>query len=261
MSRRSTSPPGTRGPEPLKAAVLAAGYATRLYPLTLDKPKSLLEVGGRPILERLLAQLDEIVELEHVYVVTNAKFADDFRAFVAALGREDVTVVDDGTASEDTKLGAIGDLGLVIGQEAVDDDLLVSAGDSVFSAPRFDELARFAAEREAPILGVREVADLERLSSYSVVAVDGDGRIASFEEKPERPRSNLAGIALYVYPRSSLPLVGQYLDEGNNPDQPGRLVEWMYTRVPFYTWRVGGEWYDIGSNETLAAADREFSQS
>ncbi len=171
-----------------------------------------------------------------------------------------MTVVDDGTSSEETKLGAIGDLDVVIREQGVDDDLLVSAGDSIYSEPRFDELARFAREREAPVLGVREVDDPESLRSYSVVAVDDEGRITSFEEKPERPQSRLAGIALYFYPRSALPLVRRYLEEGNNPDQPGRLVEWMYSRVPFYTWRVAGRWYDIGSKETLAAADREFSE-
>jgi glucose-1-phosphate thymidylyltransferase len=203
--------------------------------------------------------MHEIEALEHVYVVTNAKFAGRFRAFAA--DRADLTVVDDGTTSDETKLGAIGDLELVIREEGSDDDLLVSAGDSVFSDPRLDEFARFATERAAPVLGVREVDDAEALRRYSVVAVDDEQRITSFEEKPERPQSSLAGIALYFYPRSTLPLVRRYLEEGNNPDQPGRLVEWMYTRVPFYTWRVGGEWYDIGSKETLAAADREFSQS
>ena len=172
-----------------------------------------------------------------------------------------MTIVDDRTTSEETKLGAIGDLELVIRQEGVDEDLIVSAGDSIFSEPRFDELAAYAEERHAPVLAVREADDPAALTSYSVVAVDGEGRITSFEEKPQRPRSNLAGIALYSYPRETLPLVRRYVDEGNNPDQPGRLVEWMYTRVPFYSWRVGGEWYDIGSKETLAAADRKFSQT
>jgi glucose-1-phosphate thymidylyltransferase len=243
----------------MKAIVLAAGYATRLYPLTLDKPKPLLEVGGRPILERLLGQLREIPGLDRVYVVTNAKFADRFRDFAA--GQSDVTVVDDGTTSDETKLGAIGDLDLVIREEALDDDVVVSAGDSIFSEPRFDEFAAAGLEREAPTLAIREVDDPQSLKSFSVVSTDDAGRITAFEEKPDDPQSHLAGIALYFYPRSALPLIRRYLDEGNNPDQPGRLVEWMYTRVPFYTWRVRGDWYDIGSKETLAAAEREFSQS
>jgi glucose-1-phosphate thymidylyltransferase len=172
-------------------------------------------------------------------VVTNAKFADRFRQFAGSRqGPFELTVVDDGTMSDEDKLGAIGDLALVIRQQGIDDDLLVAAGDSIFGD-----------------------GDLEAVRRYSAITTDADGRIAAFEEKPEKPETTLAGIALYYYPRSALPLIDRYLAEGNNPDQPGRLVEWMYQRRPFYVWQVPGRWYDIGSPETLEQADREFSQS
>jgi glucose-1-phosphate thymidylyltransferase len=242
--------------------VLAAGYATRLYPLTLDQPKHLLEVGGRPILERLLGQLAEVEGLDLVYIVTNAKFADRFREFASSWqGAFSLTVVDDGTTSDDDKLGAIGDLGLVIRREAIDDDLLVAAGDSIFGDSRLDDFAKLGLAKDAPVTAVIDVGDLEALKRYSAITADADDRIVAFEEKPERPETTLAGIALYFYPRRVLPLIDLYLAERNNPDQPGRLVEWMYTRTPFYVWRVPGRWYDIGSPETLAQADREFSQS
>jgi len=244
----------------VKAIVLAAGYATRLYPLTLDQPKHLLEVGGRPILERLLGQLAEIPQLEHVFVITNARFADRFREFAASwAGPPEISVVDDGTTSEEDKLGAIGDLGLVLRQAAVEDDLLVAAGDSIFGEGGLDGFARVGLEKNAPVIAVSDVGDLEAIKSYSAITTDSDGRITAFEEKPQRPESTLAGIALYFYPRSVLPLIDRYLAEGNNPDQPGRLVEWMYRRTPFYAWQVPGRWFDIGSPETLEQADREFS--
>src|SRR5262249_47956265 len=216
------------GPEPLKGIVLAAGYATRLYPLTLDTPKPLLEVGGRPILERLLGQLEQIPGLEDVYVVTNAKFAPHFREFAAGwAGRLELEGVEGGTASDETELGAIGDLDLVIREHGLDDDLLVAAGDSIFDGARLDEFARLAVEKQAPVEAVYDVGDLEAVKRYSVITADDDGRIVAFEEKPEDPQSTLAGIALYFYPRSTLLLIGRYLAEGNNPDQPGRLVEWL----------------------------------
>jgi len=244
----------------LKAIVLAAGYATRLYPLTLDQPKHLLEVGRRPLLERLLAQLAEIGQLEHVYVVTNAKFTDRFRDFASAWrGPFDLSVVDDGTTSDDDKLGAIGDLALVIRQEAVDDDLIVAAGDSIFSEPELDAFARLGQERDSPVIAVYDVGSPEAVKPYSAITTDEQGRIVAFEEKPERPDTTLAGIALYFYPRPVLPLIRRYLEEGNNPDQPGRLVQWLYPQLPVYAWQVPGRWYDIGSPETLAQADREFS--
>jgi glucose-1-phosphate thymidylyltransferase len=236
----------------VKAVILAAGYATRLYPLTLDRPKHLLEVGGRPILELLLERLP-LAELDAIYVVTNAKFAQRFRDWAAGY-RENVVVVDDGTSTEEDRLGAIGDLALVIEREQIDDDLLVAAGDSIFT-DRLDGFVRFARERGAPVTAVYDVGDLEAMKRLSSIAVDSDSRVMSFEEKPERPTSTLAGIALYFYPRAILPLVAQYLAEGNDPDQPGRFVGWLYRRVPVYAWRVPGGWFDIGTPDTLAEAE------
>ena len=226
----------------------------------MNQPKHLLEVGGRPILERLLGQFAEIEQLDQVYVVTNAKFADRFSEFAGSWqGPFDLTVVDDGTMSDEDKLGAIGDLDLVIRQQRVDDDLIVAAGDSIFGEGRLDDFARLGLDKNAPVIAVLDVGDLEAIKRYSAITADADGRIAAFEEKPAEPQTTLAGIALYFYPRSVLPLVGRYLAEGNNPDQPGRLVEWMYEQTPFYVWPIPGKWYDIGTPETLEQADREFS--
>lgn len=246
----------------MKAVVLAAGYATRLYPLTLDRPKPLLEVGGRPILERLLDRLAPIAGLDRIYVVTNAKFAARFREWAAGYepAREELrpVVIDDGTHDDETKLGAIGDLALTIDRGEIDDDLLVAAGDNLFTTD-LGEFARFGADRGAPAEAVYDVGDLERIKRYSSIVLDDADRVVAFEEKPAEPRSTLAGIALYFYPRAVLPLVRTYLDEGGNPDQPGHLVAWLHTRVPTYGWRLPGEWYDIGSKETLAEADAAFS--
>ena len=238
----------------MKAVILAAGYATRLYPLTHDRPKHLLEVGGRPILDLLLDRLP-VEELETVYVVTNSKFAPRFREW-AESHPAGIEVIDDGTTSDDDRLGAIGDLQLVI-STGIDDDLLVAAGDSLFSDP-LDGFVRFARERAAPVIAAYDVGDLEEIKRLSAIEVDEDSRVTSFQEKPERPTSTLAGIALYFYPRSMLPLVAEYLEAGNNPDQPGRLLQWLHERTPVYAWLVPGRWFDIGTPETLAEAEREL---
>ena len=239
----------------MKAVILAGGYATRLYPLTRDRPKHLLEVDGRPLLELLLERLP-LGELDAVYVVTNAKFAERFREWAESYPT-DVIVLDDGTTSEEDRLGAIGDLQLVIESEGIDDDLIVAAGDSIFTE-RLDDFARFGRERDAAAIAVYDVGNLEAMKQLSSIGVDADSRLVTFEEKPERPESTLAGIALYFYPRAIVPLVGQYLAEGNNPDQPGRLIGWLYERTPVYAWRVPGRWFDIGTPETLAEAERLF---
>lgn len=241
----------------MKILVLAAGYATRLYPLTLDRPKALLDVGGRPMLDHVLERMRALDGADEVIVVTNSKFSAQFAAW--AEGRDGVTVVDDGTTSEDDRLGAIGDLGFVIDRLGVDDDLVVVAGDNLFGED-VSGFTRYAREVGTPVLAVRDVGDLSRMREYNEVRTDDAGRITHFEEKPAAATTTRMGVALYYYPRAVLPLVGDYLAAGNNPDQPGRLVEWLYTRVPVHTWEVPGAWYDIGSRETLAEADRIFSR-
>ncbi len=247
----------------MKLIVLAAGYATRLYPLTLHQPKPLLDVAGKPMLEHVLDNLAPVEEIDHVYVVTNAKFAGHFQRWADGYGAgrkgPAFTIINDGSTDDSNKLGAIGDLHLVLTKAEVDDDIIVVAGDNLFSE-KLKEFGDFCREKGAPVLAVYDVGDLEAIKKYNSIDVDGDGRITFFEEKPANPKSTLTGIALYYYPKSALPLIRQYVEEGNNPDQPGRLVQWMYARTPFYTWRVPGIWYDVGSKETLEEASRIFSR-
>lgn len=242
----------------MKALILAAGYATRLYPLTLDRPKALLPVGGKPMLDHLMEQLEQVEGLDEVYVVTNSRFAEAFREWAAARSGLPLRIIDDGTVDDDSKLGAIGDLDLTIREAELDDDLIVLAGDNLFSES-IAPFPVFALRKGGPALGVYDVGDLDTIRRYSVIELDDDDRVTRLEEKPERPRSTLAGIALYFYPRSALRHVGEYLEDGNNPDQPGRLVQWLYPRTAVYGWRVPGRWFDVGSKETLAEADRAFT--
>jgi glucose-1-phosphate thymidylyltransferase len=247
----------------MKVIILAAGYATRLYPLTLTRPKPLLEVAGKPMIDYVLDNLATIEGIERVYVVTNAKFADQFQAW--ADGRQRVeprlnfTIVNDGSTDDSNKLGAIGDLHFVLEREHVDDDLVVVAGDNLFSQSLTD-FGRYCREKQAPVLAVYDVGDLDEIRKYNAITIDGDRRITFFEEKPQQPASTVTGIALYYYPRSALSLIRQYVAEGNNTDQPGRLVQWLYTRIPFYTWTVPGLWFDVGSKETLEEANRIFAR-
>ena len=241
----------------MKALVLAAGYATRLYPLTSDKPKALLEVGGKPMLDHVLARM-QAMGVDGTIVVTNAKFTPHFEEW--ARGRAAVTIVNDGTTSNDDRLGAIGDIGFVLDRLQLEDDLVVVAGDNLFG----DDISGFATygrEVDAPVIAVHDIGDIGRMHEYNQIEIDGEGRVVFFEEKPAEARTTLAGVALYYYPRRALSLIRQYLAEGNNPDQPGRLVQWLYPRTAVYTWRLPGDWYDIGSAETLQEADRIFSKA
>jgi glucose-1-phosphate thymidylyltransferase len=243
--------------------ILAAGYATRLYPLTLTQPKPLLPVAGKPMIDYVLDNLAPIAGIDRIYVVTNAKFVGhfqqwsaDYRAHKAQL---DFTIVNDHSTDDSNKLGAIGDVHFVLQSQNVADDIIVVAGDNLFSE-KLSDFGRFCRERNAPVLAVYDVRDLEEVKKYNAITLNGDGRITFFEEKPKNPTSTLTGIALYYYPEATLPLIKQYVAEGNNPDQPGRLIQWLYPRVPVYTWTVPGLWYDVGAKETLEAANRIFAQ-
>lgn len=247
----------------MKVIVLGAGYATRLYPLTLDQPKPLLPVAGKPMIEHVLDNLKPIKEIDHIYIVTNAKFAKHFQAWAdryqAQHSGAPITIINDLSTDDSNKLGAIGDMNLVLNQAQIDDDFIVVAGDNLFS-DSLEHFGDFSRATDAPVLGVYDVGNLEEIKKYNAIEIDDADRITFFEEKPAQPKSTLTGIALYYYPRETLPLIRQYLDEGNNPDQPGRLVQWLYPRIPFYVWRVPGIWYDVGSKETLEEANRIFAR-
>ena len=247
----------------MKLIVLAAGYATRLYPLTLDQPKPLLNVAGKPMLEHVLDNVATIPYIDHAYVVTNEKFAGHFERWAAAYKRPNLqfgfTTVNDHSTDDTNKLGAIGDLHLVLTECRLNDDIIVVGGDNLFSES-LEGFGAFCKKVNAPVLGVYDVGDLEAIKKYNSIEIDNAGRIRFFEEKPQSPKSTLTGIALYYYPNSVVPMIQQYIDEGNNPDQPGRLVQWMYPRTPFFTWRVPGLWFDVGSKETLEEANVVFSK-
>jgi glucose-1-phosphate thymidylyltransferase len=250
-------------PDLMNALILAAGYATRLYPLTLDKAKPLLAVGSKPIIEWLMNNLAGVPNLETIYVVTNDKFASDFQAwserYQSRQPKFKLKVINDGSQSDEDKLGAIGDINFAVTRENLTrDGLLVVAGDNLFT----ESLTGFVAcarETEATV-AVYDVGDIEAIKKYGNIVIDADGIITHFEEKPQNPRGTLAAIAIYYYSPEVLSFLTTYLAAGNNPDQPGRFVQWLYTRKPVKTFQIRGKWLDIGSKEMLKEADRIFSK-
>jgi glucose-1-phosphate thymidylyltransferase len=238
----------------MRAIVLAAGYATRLRPLTDSIAKQLLPIGGRPMMDWVCDRVEELTT--EIHVVTNARFAGDFERW--ASGRTGVTVHDDGTTSNDDRLGAIGDIAFVLERTGVDDDLLVIAGDNLFDFSLGDFAEFTQAKGTASALALYDCGDLELATHYGVVEVGEDDRVVGFEEKPSEPASTLIATATYLYDRAHVPLVERYLAEGHEPDQPGRLIAWLYEREPVYGYRFDGQWYDIGNAEQLLEADNHW---
>jgi glucose-1-phosphate thymidylyltransferase len=243
----------------MKAIILAAGYATRLRPLTDSIAKQLLPIGGRPMLDWVCDKVDEVAD--EIHLVTNTRFAASFEKWASS--RESVAVHDDGTSSNEDRLGAIGDIAFVLERTGIDDDLLVIAGDNLFdfalpNMAAFWEMKSVGAQ--ASVVAVYDCGDIELATHYGVVEVDADDRLVGFEEKPSEPASTLVATATYLYHRAHVPLVGRYLADRNPPDQPGPLVAWLYPQEPVYGYRFDGEWYDIGSPEQLLEADNRWRE-
>ena len=241
------------------AIVLAAGYATRLYPLTLTHPKPLLPVAGKPILEYIVDDLSSISDIDTIYVVGNQKFAPEFERWLKDYKKPNVVFVNDGSTDEATKLGAIGNLEMALRKENIDGDILVIAGDNLLgeSLKGFIKASR---AKDTVVIGAHEISPLELVKKFGAISVDDKGQVTAFEEKPEHPKTNLISIALYYYPEAIVPLIHKYIAEGNNPDQPGRLIEWLYKKIPVHTWKTKDVWFDIGSKELLEEADRVFTE-
>ena len=242
----------------MKAYVLAAGYATRMYPLTRDVPKALLEVGGVPLMTRIARRLTELDGLTEIVVVTNARFFERFQHWADEQQLDvPLTVLNDGTTDNESRLGATRDLQFALERSPPGDEhAVVLASDNVFS---FD--VRAAQEvfrgRDAPMVMVRRLVLDGGPSRYSEVTLGPDDRIVRMREKPSDPQSDLSGIAFYFFPNRELSRVDEFLEHGN-PDAPGHFLAWLVDRVPCYGLVIDGPWYDIGSLESLEEARRRL---
>ena len=239
----------------MKAIILAAGYATRLRPLTDTWAKELLPIGERPIVDWIVDAIGAVEIVDEVHVVTNSH---KFAAFARWADGRNVIVHDDGTSSNEGRLGAIGDLLFVIEQAQLDDDLLVIAGDNLFEFSLADFAAFWATKGTASAVAVRDIGSLELASQYGIVALGDDGRVVDFEEKPADPPSTLAATATYIFHREHARLIRGYLAGEHGADQPGRFVGWLQRREPVYGWPFDSTWYDIGNHEQLLEADNRL---
>ena len=242
----------------MKAILLVAGYATRLYPLTKDKPKALLNVGGKPILTHILDKINTIDIIDEVIVVSNDKFFRQFEQWAkSANTQKRIKVLNDGTTSEDNRRGAIGDMQFVIAEENIQDELVVIAGDTLFTYELTD-FYDFYKDSDKDCAIAKVVEDVEQLKQFAVALLDENGKIIELNEKPQKPNSNVAVFATYIFKKETIPMFEQYLAQGNKPDAPGYFIQWLYKQKDVYAYRMNGQCYDIGTPESYEEVQNIF---
>ncbi len=242
----------------MKVLILTAGYGTRLYPLTKDRPKPLLPVAGKLMVEHILKKLSNgVKEIDKVYFVTNEKFCEHFRRWAKTCRYPwQLQIINDHSTANENRVGAIGDIALVIKEAEICDDLLVIAGDNLFDFS-ISPFIRFALQKGISA-GLYYVEDMELVKKYSAVEIDEQKRIIAFEEKPSSPSTHLIAICMYFFPRQSLRLLDKYIGEGNNTDEPGRYISWLSRQEDVFGYVFKGKWFDIGDMSSYERANKEL---
>lgn len=243
----------------MKNIVIAAGYATRLYPLTENYPKPLLKVGDRTILGRMLDDIDPLPDIDSHIIVTNHKFAPIFEEWLETTSyAKPITIIDDGTTSNDNRLGAVRDLLLALEKCSVDDDIMVLAADNIleFSLRGFID---FFHEKGTSVIMCHHEPELKRLQRTGVIAVDDDMKVLEMQEKPEKPVSSWAVPPFYIYSRADLPLIRESLEHGCGFDAPGNLARYLTGASTLHAWPMPAGRFDIGSLDSYREAQERFS--
>ena len=236
----------------MKAIIIAAGYATRLYPLTKNFPKPLLEVGGKPILDHLIGDIGDVID--EFVVVTNHRFASIFEEWKEKRP-ENIRIIDDGTSSNETRLGAVKDIQLAA--KGLEGDILVMAGDNMldFSLKGFID---FQKKVGTSCVMCHEENSLPALQKTAVITTDENDRITSYEEKPGEPKGNLAVPPFYIYREQDIKRIAEALDDGCGYDAPGSFAAWLSKKTEMHAWKMPGKRYDIGDTKSYEAVKAVF---
>jgi glucose-1-phosphate thymidylyltransferase len=244
----------------MKAVVLAGGFAKRMWPLTRDKPKHLLPIAGRPMLDYVLEKLEPVSGLDRIFISTNVRFEARFKNYLGGIeNKKKISVFVEETNSEREKLGSVGGLGYLVRENKIEDELLVIGGDNIFSFKMTDFLDYFIS-RKANAVALYDVKSKAKARLYGVVSINHNNKIIGFKEKPAKPQSTLVSTACYAFARKGVQNILRYLDEGNDPDKIGHFIEWLHRNDDVYGFVFGGVWFDVGSLESYDEANRYFSK-
>ena len=234
----------------MKTLILAAGYGTRLYPLTKNKPKPLLPVAKKPIIDYILDKLNEVSELKAIIVISNNKFFSKFKTWAKATEKKfnkfSIKILNDGSNTPEDRLGAIGDIIFSLKKEKIKEDILIVGGDNIFDF-NLKNFVLFAKQKRPQVsIGLYDIEDIKKASRFGIVRINKSKRLVSFEEKPRSPKSSLVAICLYYFPKESLRYIFDYIEDKQNTDAPGQYIRWLYKKRPVYGFAFKGIWHDIG---------------
>jgi len=243
----------------MKAVILAGGYAKRMWPLTKNRPKPLLPVAGRPMLDYVMASMEPVEALDEIFISTNMRFKDQFEAYLKDVRTaKRVSLFVEDTRSEEEKLGSVGALGYLIRENGIDEELLVIGGDNIFGF-KMEDFIEYFHRKGANTIALYDVGDRGKACLYGIAYVDEECRIIDFYEKPSDPQSTLVSTACYAFTRKGVRNVLRYLEEENDPDKMGHFIEWLHKHDDVYGFVFTGVWFDIGSIESYEAANKYFS--
>lgn len=242
----------------MKCIIPCAGYATRLYPLTNNFPKALLEVQGKPIVEHIIHKLKELEVVDGIFIVTNNKYHHHFQQWLATFHSSvPLTLLNDGTSSNEDRLGQIGDIHYVLQKHLIDDDVIIIAGDNLFNFS-LREIMSFFRNKNAVVNGLYDARSLIIAQQQGNANIDIENKIVHFEEKPSHPQSTYVSLGIYFFPKEKVYLLNRYLIEGHNPDKMGYFMIWLVQQHSVYGYVYKDKWFDIGWHESLEQARREF---
>jgi glucose-1-phosphate thymidylyltransferase len=245
----------------MKAIILAAGYATRLYPLTLNMSKALLLIDNNSIIDYIIKEILSIECIDCIYVVTNNKFANDFEIWRKNNWEEKtnkIKILNDGTNNEDDRLGAVDDISFVVNSQKINDDALIIAGDSFFDF-KLKNFYNFFCDVNCDCACAKRITDKIDLSRFAIASIDSQKKLIGLEEKPKEPKSNIVVYASYIYKKNTLNLLKEYLsNKENNHDAPGYFLQWLYKKTDVYIYEIDGEFFDVGTYESYNQAKNIF---
>ncbi len=244
----------------MKAVIMAGGFAKRMWPLTTGRPKPLLMISGKPIVEHIVENLENVRSIDKIYIATNKKFEDHFNNWIKTTKLDGkIKLIIEPASKEEEKKGSIGALDYLINTEQINDDLIVVAGDNLFDF-RLKDFVDYYHEKKGVVIAFYDIGDLLAAQKFGVGELDSNGKLVDFLEKPEKPKSTFVSTGCYIFPKDVLKTVSTYLKDKNNPDAPGYFISWLYKKLAIYGFKFKGKWYDVGSFEAYLEAEKEYKK-